>query len=84
MPSLISIAVSQTSGGGSGSMKASEFVKNLKELVVTGGWGHRLLSALIQAVTDEHPEAAEEFVTAPTLPYLTVINLMMIYHVGWS
>lgn len=45
-------------------MKASEFVKNLKELVATGGWGHRLLSALIQAVTDEHPEAAEEFVTA--------------------
>ena len=65
-------------------MKASEFVKNLKELVATGGWGHRLLSALIQAVTDEHPEAAEEFVTA-NLTYLIIIkNLRMIYRVGWS
>ena len=50
-------------------MKASEFVKSLKGLVAAGGWGHRLLSALIQAVTDEHPEASEEFVTATSLPY---------------
>ena len=61
MPSLLSIAVSQSSGGG-GAMKASEFVKKLKELVAAGGWGHRLLSALIQAVTDERPEATEECV----------------------
>lgn len=69
MPSLLTIAVSQSSGGGGGSMKASEFVKSLKGLVAAGGWGHRLLSALIQAVTDEHPEASEEFVTATSLPY---------------
>jgi len=62
VPSLLSIAVSQSSGGGGGAMKASEFVKKLKELVAAGGWGHRLLSALIQAVTDERPEATEECV----------------------
>ncbi len=62
MPSLLSIAVSQSGSGGGGAMKASEFVKKLKELVAAGGWGHRLLSALIQAVTDERPEATEECV----------------------
>ena len=63
MPSLLSIAVSQSGGGGGGgAMKASEFVKKLKELVAAGGWGHRLLSALIQGVTDERPEATEECV----------------------
>jgi len=60
VPSLLSIAVTQSSGGGA--MKAPEFVRKLKELVAAGGWGHRLLSALIQGVTDEHPEATEECV----------------------
>ena len=61
MPSILNIAATQ-SRNEDGSLKQGEFVKKLKELLQADGWGHKLLTNLIQGVTEDHPEATEESV----------------------
>ena len=61
VPSILNIAATQ-SRNEDGSLKQGEFVKKLKELLQADGWGHKLLTNLIQGVTEDHPEATEESV----------------------
>jgi len=60
VPSIISIAVAAATGpedAPTGSIKNTQFLKKLKELLAADAWGHRLVNALIQ---EGHPEASEE------------------------